>query len=82
MANVAAMGAWSPKSWTRAWTIAAAIFVYFVVFTLWLPSWLLKLDAIASANPLVRDAIGTGSWVLGLVAGIAGLRIAQSRRWI
>jgi len=76
------MEASPPRSWTSAWIIAVAIFVYFAVFTLWLPSWLLKLDAVASANPLVRDAVGTGSWVIGLVAGLVGLRIAQSKRWI
>jgi len=66
-------------SWGRASTLAVAIFAYFVVATVWLPDFLLRLKPVAGADPAVRDLIGAGSWFIGLVLGMLLLRVAQRR---
>jgi hypothetical protein len=58
------------------------IFAYFVGTTVWLPSWVLELRAVAAAAPLLRDLIGTGVWLVFLVGGMWWLRRLQASGWI
>jgi len=69
-------------SWWSATLRSVLIFVYFVVFTVWLPSWLLLTKVVASANPWLRDGIAVAVWGAALFAGLAGLRVAQQRELI
>jgi hypothetical protein len=66
-------------TWGTASLKAIAIVAYFVVFTVWLPSWLLGLDAVAQASAPVRDAIAVVTWTVTLGAGIFGLRNGQRK---
>ena len=69
-------------TWTRAYVLGIGIAVYFLVATVWLPSFVLKLSFVASAPSVVRDLVGAGVWFLFLAAGLVGLRLAQRGRWI
>ena len=69
-------------SWRSAWLRSVGIVSFFVVFTVWLPSWLLGLDPVASANAAVRDAVAVLSWFVGLAVGIVALRLGQRRGWL
>jgi hypothetical protein len=58
------------------------IFAYFVVFTVWVPSWLIQLDQVARLNSPLKDLIAVASWGGFLVFGLVALRSAQKRGWI
>jgi hypothetical protein len=66
-------------SWWSATLRSVSIFGYFVVFTVWLPAWLLRVDAVASSSGWIRDGIAVAVWGVALIAGLAGLRVAQQR---
>jgi hypothetical protein len=77
-------GATSPApdkttAWPRAAGWALAIFAYFVLFTVWLPSWVLHLSAVAAAPDPVRQLIGSGVWLIFLGSGMWVLRRIQAR---
>jgi hypothetical protein len=69
-------------TWTRAYLIGIAIALYFIVATIWLPSFVLKLGFVAGAPSVLRDLIGAGVWFVFLAAGLFTLRWAQRARWI
>lgn len=69
-------------TWTNASIRAVAIFLYFVIATVWLPNTIMQLSFIADAGDFVRDAIVAGIWGVGLVAGIVLLRQGQKRSLI
>lgn len=56
------------------------IFVYFVVATVWLPSWL--FNSITGVPAAVHDLIGTGVWLVFLAGGLWALRWSQAKGWI
>ncbi len=66
-------------TWPAAGLRAVAVFVYFVVATVWLPDFVLKLDGIAGASAFVRDAVVSALWMAGLAGGLVLLRRAQRR---
>jgi predicted tellurium resistance membrane protein TerC len=53
--------------------------LYFIVATVWLPDFVLSLDAVASASETVRDFVVLVVWGGALVAGMYLLRWAQRR---
>jgi hypothetical protein len=55
---------------------------YFTLGTVWFPSWVLRLPAMASAPRLIADLVGTAVWAAFLAFGMWGLRTAQRKRWI
>jgi hypothetical protein len=59
-----------------------AIVAYFVLATVWLPSWVLRLPAVAQASRFVADLVGTAVWTAFLGLGMWGLRVSQRRGWI
>jgi len=69
-------------TWTRAGLIGFGVFVYFSVLTVWLPSAVLRLNAVASSASWVQDIVVTVTWSVALAAGLIGLRQAQRRGWI
>jgi hypothetical protein len=66
-------------TWFNASVRGLAIFLYFVVFTVWLPDFVLGLGFVAEGSDLLRDLIVSAVWGVALIAGMAGLRIAQRR---
>lgn len=64
-------------SWAGAWLRSVLIVLFFVVATVWLPSWVLKLGPVAELGSAWRDIIGTAAWVVPLLAGMWGLRQIQ-----
>jgi hypothetical protein len=66
------------QGWLIAVGKAILIFAYFVAATVWLPSWALRLDAVAGASSLVQDAVGTGVWLVTFAFGLWGLRRLQA----
>jgi hypothetical protein len=69
-------------TWTRAYVIGIGITLYFIVATIWLPSFVLKLGFVASSPAILRDLIGAGVWFVFLAVGLFALRWAQRARWI
>lgn len=61
--------------WGSAWGRAALIVGYFVAFVVVVPSRV--LDRMGAQPEFVRDAVGAGVWVAGLVGGFVLLRWAQ-----
>ena len=70
------------KDWAEAGLAGLAIVAYFALATVWLPSWVLRLPAVAQASRSVSDLVGTMVWVVFLLLGMWGLRLAQRRGWI
>ena len=69
-------------TWTRAYGIGIGIALYFIVATIWLPSFVLRMSIVASAPSVLRDLIGAGVWSVFLAIGLVALRLAQRARWI
>jgi hypothetical protein len=69
-------------SWVRAYLIGLLIAGYFIVATVWFPSWVLRWGPVAGAEPLLRDLIGSGVWFVALVFGLWALWRAQRARFI
>ena len=65
-------------SWLGALWRGALIVVYFVVTTVWLPDFVLRLSAVQDSSQSLRDIIVLLVWGGALGAGIYGLRRAQS----
>ena len=65
------------QTWARAYVIGVVITLYFIVATIWLPSFVLKLSFVASAPAIIRDIVGSGAWFAFLAAGLFALRRAQ-----
>jgi hypothetical protein len=66
----------------RGMLSAVAIFLYFAVATVWLPSAILRSSLLSGASRNVADAVALAAWIVGLGAGMWGLRRAQDRIWI
>jgi hypothetical protein len=66
-------------SWFRAAASAVVIFLYFVIFTAWLPSMLLRSSLLSTASRAVADGIIIVVWVGFFSIGVLGLRWAQDR---
>jgi len=66
----------------RAALSAVGIFLYFAIFTAWLPSYLLRAPLLSGAPRNVADGLVAGLWGAFFVAGIVALRWAQDRELI
>jgi len=66
----------------RAFLSGAAIFLYFVIFTAWFPSYLIRSSLLASAPKNVADGVIGVIWGGFLVLGVGFLRWAQDRELI
>lgn len=66
----------------RAAVWSIAIFLYFVIFTAWLPSAVLRSSYLATAPENVGVGITVVVWGGFFVAGLVGLRWAQEREMI
>jgi hypothetical protein len=69
-------------NWAVAGVAGVAIVIYFALATVWFPSWVLQLPAVAQASRRVADLVGTAAWGVFLGVGMWGLRVAQRRGWI
>jgi hypothetical protein len=69
-------------SQVKAILSAIAIFLYFVIFTAWLPSVLLRSSLLATASRGVADGITIVVWGGFFGLGIAALMWAQDRELI
>ncbi|MDX1621447.1 MAG: respiratory nitrate reductase subunit gamma, partial [Nitriliruptorales bacterium] len=64
-------------SWPAALGRSTLIVIFFVLGTVWLPSFVMRMDALSTAPSLVRDLLAAGIWLALVVAGLWGLRWAQ-----
>jgi mono/diheme cytochrome c family protein len=60
-------------TWWHAYGRAILIFLFFVLATTWLPSWLLTQETVAGWPRLIGDLLGSGLWMVMLAVGIGGL---------
>jgi len=68
--------------WASAALRALLIIAYFAVLTVWLPSSILKLQAVAGSPQLVTDLIALTVWGVFVGLGLWGLHETQRRGWI
>lgn len=66
-------------SWGRAALSGIAIFLYFAVFTAWMPSVLARSAYLATASRNVADGIIIVVWGGFFTLGLWGLRWTQER---
>ncbi|HEX5631273.1 MAG TPA: hypothetical protein VFY15_06415 [Acidimicrobiia bacterium] len=66
-------------TWINASVRAFAIVLYFVVFTVWLPDFVLGLGFVSGGSDLLRDLAVSAVWGAAMVVGMVGLRLAQRR---
>ncbi len=66
----------------RAALSAVVIFLYFAIFTAWIPSMLLRSSFLATAPANVADGITVVVWGGFFGAGLIALRWAQERELI
>jgi mono/diheme cytochrome c family protein len=59
--------------WLDAWLRAGIIVVFFVVATVFVPSMIMQTETVGRLARPVQDVIGSGLWIGGLLAGLAGL---------
>jgi len=62
--------------------LALVIVAYFMVITVWLPSFVLEIGAVSRADDVVQDIVATVIWGGGLAVGMWLLRVAQKRNLI
>jgi len=62
------------------WAKTAVIVLFFIVFTVMIPSMIIKAGFLSSLPSLARDLLGTGAWVIFLGGGMYLLRRAQKSR--
>lgn len=67
----------SETSWIDGGLKAAVIFIGVVVLTVFLPSYVLKLEQVAELDRGARDAIGTVVWGMAFVGSLWLLWYAQ-----
>ncbi len=63
--------------WLDAWLKTAVIVTWFVLFTVFVPSWVLQSGPVNELSAVAQDLLGVGVWALGLVGGLAGLYFAH-----
>ena len=68
--------------WLDAWMKTAIIVVFFVAFTVYVPSVVLQTETVAGLDRIIQDIIGSGLWVLGLGVGLWSLWYAHRDRRI
>jgi hypothetical protein len=66
-------------TWSSALVRGLAVFLYFAVFTVWLPDFVLGQGFVAEGSALLRDVVVTVVWGGALAVGMIGLRLAQRR---
>lgn len=66
--------------WPRAWLKAVAIFLFFVLATVVLPSLVMEWGPVTRAPRIVQDLIGSGIWIVALGAGLYALWRGQRER--
>jgi hypothetical protein len=65
-------------NWLNAYVRGFLVFSYFLVATVMIPNYVLKMDAIGSASTVVQDLVVLGIWGAGLVVGMYLLRRFQA----
>lgn len=66
-------------NWMNAYVRGLIIFLYFLVATVVVPDFVLKLDSVGSLSALLQDVIVLAIWGVGLIAGMYLLRRFQAR---
>jgi len=64
-------------SWPDGWLKSVVIVVYFIVFTVFLPSFVLQMSTVAALSRPAQELVGSAVWAVGLGAGLVGLWYAQ-----
>jgi hypothetical protein len=64
-------------SWGKAWARTTIIVLYFIAFTVVLPSLVMKSPTVAALPRTAQQFIGAGVWTVGLGVGLWGLWWAQ-----
>jgi len=63
--------------WLDAWLKTTVIVVYFIVFTVFLPSYVLQMPVVSESARFTQELIGSAVWAAGLGFGLWALDYAQ-----
>jgi hypothetical protein len=66
-------------SWSSALLRGLVFVAYFFLATVWLPDFVIKLDAVSGASAIVRDLIVLVVWLGGLIGAFVLLRVGQRK---
>ncbi len=66
-------------SWMNAYVRGLLIFVYFVIATVIIPNFVVRLDSVARSSSIVQDLAVLTTWGAGFVAGLYLLRRFQRK---
>ena len=66
-------------NWMNAYVRGFLVFMYFLVMTVMVPNFVLRLGAVGNASALIQDLIVLAVWGAGLVAGLYLLRRFQAK---
>ena len=66
-------------SWINAYLRGLLIVAYFVVATVIVPNFVLRLDVVLSTSDVIRDLLVLAIWGTALVVGLWLLRMLQRR---
>ena len=66
-------------SWLNAYVRGLVIFAYFLIATVVVPNFVLRLNAVGSASAIVQDLIVLAIWGVALITGLFLLRQFQRR---
>lgn len=69
-------------SWLDAWLKTTVIVAYFIVFTVFLPSYALQTPTVSGLSRPAQELIGSAVWAVGLGAGLWALWYAQRTKRI
>ena len=68
--QIATRGDTATWTWPTAWLKTAAIVLFFVLGTVFLPSMLLEFGPVARSSRVVQDLLGSGVWAAMLALGL------------
>lgn len=66
-------------TWARAWWLAAIVFLYFAIGTVWLPDYVINEPTLKEMPDLLKDLAASGAWFVALAVGIYALRFLQKK---
>lgn len=66
-------------NWMNAYVRGFVVFVYFLVMTVMVPNFVLRLGSVGNSSAFVQDVVVLVVWGAGLVAGLYLLRRFQAK---
>ena len=66
-------------NWMNAYVRGFLVFMYFLVMTVMVPNFVLRLGTVGNASAFIQDVVVLAVWGTGLIAGLYLLRRFQAK---